>query len=416
VSWALALRWGEFLIAYRFPIMDDALGYLNFMRRFAWGSPTSGFYSYGFGPREPMFLSLGATFFALVGASDLALRLLTLLLSVTAVWLTYALGRRVFESALVGLLGAWLVAGSSYLLFEAVRGFRGDLETCLVLLLAWSAWQSVGPLAWGRLLLAGLLAGALCLTRLPYFPGALVLLAWAAWRGAGWRRGWPRGAAAAAVMLLLVSPFLAAATVREGRPFATNRAHFRGFLTKARAALDLEPAPAAKAETMPQLATEAWTVFGKAGGVQVIAEGYRLALRDVAVLGARRGYWVALAGLGLLALTRRRFFVGMLLLSISHVAPFYAVASKPIPDQVAFATSPDVYHGFYGGGLFGFGIHDRFRTLAQGAPFAALAAGWLGVAAARRLGRAIQLRRRRRAPEDAWPAMASPPSPSASAP
>jgi 4-amino-4-deoxy-L-arabinose transferase-like glycosyltransferase len=395
ISGAVSLRWAEFLTTYRFPLEADAATYLDYMQRFTWGSPDHGLYSAGFGPWEPLFVALGNGFFRLTGASHLALRLLTIGLAILGVCLTYLAGRRFFRSRLIGALAAGFLAGSPYLVFDAARGYRTPLELCLFLGVALACWTARPGMSWVRTLLAGGLAAGLCLTRLPYLPAALVVIIAGVWKGAGSaRRALPGAAVAIGLVAVLVVPLLVAGQAKHGHYF--YGALGRGALTWL--VLEGEQLGATGDDTrlvwrsmsVSEVLHGLDRVMRTAGGwPRTLARGCALALRDVAVLGAQRAYWFALLALGLLLASPYRFVLAAALLSIAHVAPFYAIGAQTIPDAVAFPADPGIYHSFYGGDLFAYGVISRYRHLAQGAPFAALAAAWLTVTAATGVGRLL---------------------------
>ncbi|HEV8676840.1 MAG TPA: hypothetical protein VGX21_22620, partial [Methylomirabilota bacterium] len=342
LCWAFAARWAEFVRIYRFPVADDALMNLGFMRTFAWGSASQGFYSAGLslpaGVLEPLFIAVGATFFMLTGASDLALRLLTLLLSVAGVWLTYVAGRRLLGSAVTGLVGASLVAGSTYLIYDAVRGFRTGFELCLVLLLAIALWPTPGRSSWRQAVGGGVVGGLLCLQLLAHLPGVVVTLASTPWTVTGWRRRLLRVGAALGVVGLLLGPFLVASKIRRGAFFASNPPRLVFFFEHAREMLPLKNRPdIVEIRTTTAVVRELGAIFAVEGGwLWGVTRGYALAIRDACVLAAGRYYWVALAGLAALALGPARFMVLVFLLSMANSAPLYGVAARPVPDAIAF--------------------------------------------------------------------------------
>ncbi|MFN3476460.1 MAG: glycosyltransferase family 39 protein, partial [Candidatus Methylomirabilales bacterium] len=110
----------------------DAQGYRAYAERMTLFGE-NGFYSANFSLREPFFLLIAKTFFLLLGPSDTHLRLLSLLLSLVAILLTYRLAREPFGYGL-GLLAALAMALNIPLIVESGRGLRLELEMVLLLL------------------------------------------------------------------------------------------------------------------------------------------------------------------------------------------------------------------------------------------------------------------------------------------
>lgn len=212
---AAVLRYVNLLRVASAPLDPDAQGYRAYAQALAWTGP-QGFYSAGFGEREPLYPATVRLALWLLGDSDVSLRLLTLILSVGVVYLGYRLGR-----ALLGTtwgLGAGLFLGVSVpAIIESGRGLRVELETLLLTGAAWLLFGQRGSLTWGRAALAGVLAGALLLTRFPYGPALIVLFAASAWwhRELG-REAWCPLLVAATVGLALVLPHRAALALRHG--------------------------------------------------------------------------------------------------------------------------------------------------------------------------------------------------------
>jgi 4-amino-4-deoxy-L-arabinose transferase-like glycosyltransferase len=212
---ALVLRYVNLLRVAMAPLDPDAQSYRAYAQALTWIGP-HGFYSASFGEREPLYPALVRVALTLLGDSDLSLRLLTLALSIGVVYLTFRLGRALFGFG--GGLGAGMLLGLSVpAVIESGRGLRVELEALLLTGSAWLLLGKRGSLTFGRAGLAGLLAGALLLTRFPYAPALIVLFAASAW----WHRDlgprvWRPILVATTIALVLVLPHRVALALRHG--------------------------------------------------------------------------------------------------------------------------------------------------------------------------------------------------------
>ena len=212
---ALVLRYVNLARVATAPLDPDAQGYRAYAQALTWTGP-QGFYSAGFGEREPLHPATVKLALWLLGDSDVSLRLLTLILSVGVVYLGYRLGR-----ALLGTtwgLGAGLFLSVSVpAIIESGRGLRVELETLLLTGAAWLLLGSERSLPWPRAILAGILGGGLLLTRFPYAPGLFLLFGASAWwhRSLG-RNAWRPLLLAAAIAAVLVLPHRLAMAARDG--------------------------------------------------------------------------------------------------------------------------------------------------------------------------------------------------------
>jgi 4-amino-4-deoxy-L-arabinose transferase-like glycosyltransferase len=211
---AMVIRYVNLLRVAMAPLDPDAQGYRAYAHVLTWIGP-HGFYSASFGEREPLYPAVVRLALRLLGDSDLSLRLLTLALSIGVVYLTFRLGQALFGFG--GGLGAgMLLALSVPAVIESGRGLRVELETLLLTGSAWLLLGTRGSLTLGRAGLAGLLAGALLLTRFPYAPALILLFATCAWRHRelGWR-AWRAILVAAVITTVLVLPHRVALALRH---------------------------------------------------------------------------------------------------------------------------------------------------------------------------------------------------------
>ncbi|MBI2000391.1 MAG: glycosyltransferase family 39 protein [candidate division NC10 bacterium] len=212
---ALVLRYANVSRVAMAPLDPDAQGYRAYAQALTWTGP-QGFYSAGFGEREPLYPAIVKLALWLFGDADLSLRLLSAILSVGVVSLGYRLGR-----ALLGTtwgLGAGLFLSVSVpAINESGRGLRVELETLLLTGAAWLLLGTQGSLPWHRAILAGVVGGGLLLTRFPYAPALLIVFAVSAWwhRDLG-RRLWRPLLVAVAIAAVLVLPHRLAMAARDG--------------------------------------------------------------------------------------------------------------------------------------------------------------------------------------------------------
>jgi hypothetical protein len=202
---AALLRYVNLMRVAWAPLDPDAQGYRRYAQLLSWLGP-QGFYSGGFGEREPGFPALVKTALWFVGDTDLSLRLLTLLLSVGVVWLGYRLGRSVLGFG-GGVAAGLVLAVSVPAIIESGRGLRVEIESLLLMALGWMLLGRPGGLTTGRTVLAGLVGGGLLLVRFPYAVAVCALGLLVCWwcREAG-RMAWRPAAILLAIAMLLALP------------------------------------------------------------------------------------------------------------------------------------------------------------------------------------------------------------------
>jgi hypothetical protein len=288
---AAAFRYAQFISALDRPLDPDAQGYAAFAARLHLFSDT-GFYSASFDKREPLWILVVHGWFGLVGASATHLKLLTLIVSVAAVWAMIRLGTAMFGAA-AGSLGGLIFAVSGPLAFESSRGLRLELEMTLLIAFlfvtfVWRRHRGIEP-RW--IVLAGGLAGALALTRSPYMSSAIPLIVLGAFnrrrdRGAFHWIG--AAAAAVAVLILCVLPHRYGFYQRYGDPFWDTASYARaiantefagtpGFPTRAEIAVDggMGP-PLTYAQYLFTLHTPLQVLRGTAAGLFDLSRNMRV--------------------------------------------------------------------------------------------------------------------------------------------
>lgn len=124
------LRWGWFLESAGQPLSPDGQGFLQIIQTMSGPYDTAA----PIAPwvREPFFAWIGWLWFCLTPDTANALRLLTTLLSIGAIWAAYEAGRRLIHP-FAGFAAALFMAFNDYLIWSAPRGLREELFTILTL-------------------------------------------------------------------------------------------------------------------------------------------------------------------------------------------------------------------------------------------------------------------------------------------
>lgn len=176
--------------------------------------------------REPVFLALTRAFLWLLDDADVAVSFASAAGSTLAIPAAYLLTAAVVSPA-AGIAVAVLVAGEYDLITWGVDGWRDDTFMAFVLLTAWGFVRLRQRPAFGNALLAGVLAGFVCLTRitaLSFVLPALLLMVVDAPR-IEWRRRAAHAALAGVLCALVLGPFLASCAMATGDPFFAINYH-----------------------------------------------------------------------------------------------------------------------------------------------------------------------------------------------
>lgn len=127
-SLGFILRWRSMSNAFGQPLTGDAPGYKDMALSFLWQEP------FATGIREPFYIWLQSIGAYLFGPNNYQFRLMTFILSLGIVYLTYQLAKRISGSESVGLLSSFLIAINHYSVFSSAQGERIELFIFLMLL------------------------------------------------------------------------------------------------------------------------------------------------------------------------------------------------------------------------------------------------------------------------------------------
>ena len=195
----------------------DPINYLRFAREMR------GFYQAHV--REPVFLALTRGWLAALDGQDVAVSFASLTGSTLAILATYLVGAAL-GSRIAGLLAALLVAIEYETITWAPDGWRDDTFTATVLFSAWALIRWRQQPSAGRALVAGVLCGIACLTRITALSFALPAILWLLAASPAPRRDRARQAAiAAGGLALVVAPYLVSCWLATGDPFYAINYH-----------------------------------------------------------------------------------------------------------------------------------------------------------------------------------------------
>jgi hypothetical protein len=173
--WAASLRLEALLEVGWGPLNPDTMTYMKLAELMT--SP------YDTGLREPLWIWMIAGWFALVGATPLALRLLTGVLSLCVVWAGFAFARHYTGKPIVGLLVAACLAVNPFMVTLSTRGLREEAYLLAILGLASLVLIPQRRLSVGAQAAALGIAGAAAqLLRFNSYTFLVPLLAWWVWK------------------------------------------------------------------------------------------------------------------------------------------------------------------------------------------------------------------------------------------
>ncbi len=297
--------------------------------------------------REPVFLALVRTQLWLLDGHDIAVSTASAISSVLVVPATYLMGAAAFGPAVgLGAALAWAVELDS--VSWAVDGWRDDTFTLFTVLTIWSLIQLARVRTPRRAVVAGVMAGLACLTRLSALSYVLPGLTWIVLEAPSGTRRATAGRAALALLVTAVvaGPYLVNCARATGDPFYAVNYH----TTYYRAAEGLSAsvhesalrfmARNAAAQPLAALDTAsgglfAWPFIGKWRGFRPWSPALAASLRVSAVLGLILMLWSPVGRLLLVIL-----FASLVPYSLTwslggggawrfseHVYPIYLVAA-----------------------------------------------------------------------------------------
>ena len=178
--------------------------------------------------REPLWPFLDRLWFAVVGSSDLNLRILTVAISTALVGVVYAFAARATGNRLAGLAGAGLIAINGTLVRAAPQGLREELYSLLMVVVALVLLFATKWSARTRMFTLAALVSSLALLRLTtlYFVPLLLLIG--LWRGVRIRHV----VAITAISIAVLVPYLVYSQHRFGDALWASNIHgvyYRNF-------------------------------------------------------------------------------------------------------------------------------------------------------------------------------------------
>jgi 4-amino-4-deoxy-L-arabinose transferase-like glycosyltransferase len=176
--------------------------------------------------REPVFLAMTRGALWALDGQDAAVSLASAAGSMLAILAIYLLGAAVISPA-GGLACAVILAIEYETITWAVDGWRDDTFMAFTVLTAWAIVRLRGQPSFGRAVVAGLLGGAACLTRITaisfIIPGLVWLVVDGPWPAV---RGRLRVAATASLILAaVVAPYLISCALATGDPLLAVNYH-----------------------------------------------------------------------------------------------------------------------------------------------------------------------------------------------
>lgn len=169
-----ALRYSALVKVLFLPLTSDAAGYHQHAMHMQFFSE-SGFFSAGFGKREPLFIALLKATLWLLGNAETHIRLVSFVGSLVVIVLVYHVAAQMFGRT-CALLGALLVSICLPLVLESAGGLRLEVELVLLLLFVWVAFPARRASPWLQAGLAGTIGALLTLTRVTYLFSVVPLL------------------------------------------------------------------------------------------------------------------------------------------------------------------------------------------------------------------------------------------------
>jgi 4-amino-4-deoxy-L-arabinose transferase-like glycosyltransferase len=177
--------------------------------------------------REPVFLAITHGALRALGDQDAGVSLASAIGSVAAIFATYLLAAQLI-SPWAGVAAALLMAIEYEQITWAVDGWRDDTFTAVSLFAAWALLRLYRRPSFSSAVLAGIIAGLACLTRITAASYILPALAWltlADRAPIAPRRRWELAAVTAVVAAVLVTPYLISCAIGSGDPLLALNYH-----------------------------------------------------------------------------------------------------------------------------------------------------------------------------------------------
>jgi hypothetical protein len=187
----LMLRWSLLRDYIALPLEGDAQGFWTLSKNWSLRAP------FVIANREPLYIWWITVASRLFGPSEQSLRLISLLVGLAAVPLTFRTAIAFGWREWVGVGAAWLVAINPFGAFMSVQAYQLELFTLLILAFT-LAWKRERPV------LCAVLGALLCLTRVQSVFAVVPMLAWLLWRRRAHRR---QVIFASGAWLILVAPY-----------------------------------------------------------------------------------------------------------------------------------------------------------------------------------------------------------------
>ena len=198
--------WGREARPY---VGGDPITYLQF------GREMTSFYQPGV--REPVFLALTKASLWALDDQDAGVSLASAIGSIAVIFATFLLGAAV-ASPLAGLGAALIMAIEFEAITWSVDGWRDDTFSATFVFAAWALVRLHRRQSFGNAVVAGVLCGIACLTRITALSFVLPALVWIAISGE--RRQRLRAAGlASGLLVVVVGPYLLSCAIATGDPF-----------------------------------------------------------------------------------------------------------------------------------------------------------------------------------------------------
>ena len=209
--------WGREARPY---VGGDPITYLQF------GREMTSFYQPGV--REPVFLALTRASLWALDDQDAGVSLASAIGSIAVIFATFLLGAAV-ASPLIGLGAALIMAIEFEAITWSVDGWRDDTFSATFVFAAWALVRLHQRHSFGSAVVAGVLCGIACLTRITALSFVLPALAWIAVSGEERRQRLGTVGLALGLLAVVVGPYLLSCAIAAGDPFYAINYHTKYY-------------------------------------------------------------------------------------------------------------------------------------------------------------------------------------------